>query len=198
MPFSGAAATRFWGHDAAWDLTSYEGKAQAAVNIMDRTLAKDSLMLCDSAWPMMVSWNTADRVGDPTLESRIFSAVTGIDTDEAGLKRYGERIFNLQRTILLREGRRPRTDDVLKPFNYTDPVQSVFMNPEVIVPGPGESVISKRGATLSPQAFETMRNEFYALRRWDVESGCQRRTTLEGQCLGDIVEEIDALGWMTE
>ncbi len=193
-----AAATRFWGHPEAWDLTRYEGKAQAAVNIMDRTLVKDSLMLCDSAWPLMVSWNTPDRVGDPSLESRIFSAVTGIDIDETGLKRYGERIFNLQRAIMLREGRRPGTDDVLKPFNYTDPVQSVFMNPEVIVPGPGDSVISKKGATLSPQAFETIRDEFYALRRWDVESGCQKRTTLEDQGLGDVLEEIDALGWVRE
>jgi aldehyde:ferredoxin oxidoreductase len=193
-----AAAARFWGHPAAWDLTSHEGKAQAAVNIMDRTLVKDSLMLCDSAWPLMVSWNTPDRVGDPSLESRIFSAVTGIDIDEAGLKRYGERIFNLQRAILLREGRQPKTDDVLKAFNYTDPVQSVFMNPEVIVPGPGDSVIRKKGATLSPQGFETMRNEFYALRRWDVESGCQRRTTLEAQGLSDIAEVIDGLGWMRQ
>jgi aldehyde:ferredoxin oxidoreductase len=193
-----AAATRFWGHDAAWDLTRHEGKALAAVNIMDRTLVKDSLMLCDSAWPMMVSWNTVDRLGDPTLESQIFSAVTGIDTDEAGLKAYGERIFNLQRAILLREGRRPRTDDVLKPFNYTEPVQSVFMNPEVIVPGPDDSVISKKGATLSPDAFEAMRDEFYALRGWDVPSGCQRRTTLEDQGLGDLVEELDAMGWLKE
>ena len=193
-----AAANRFWGHPAAWDLTRHEGKAQAAVNIMDRTFVKDSLMLCDSAWPLMVSWNTEDRLGDPTLESRIFSAVTGIDSDEADLKRYGERIFNLQRAILLREGRRPKTDDGLKPFNYTDPVQSVFMNPEVIVPGPGDSVISKKGATLSPQAFETMRDEFYALRRWDVESGCQRRSTLEDLRLGDVLEEIDALGEMRD
>ena len=132
------------------------------------------------------------------MESRIFSAVTGIDTDEAGLKRFGERIFNLQRAVLLREGRRPKTDDGLKPFNFTDPVQSVFMNPEVIVPGPGDSVISKKGATLSPQAFESMRDEFYALRRWDVESGCQRRSTLEDQRLGDVLEEIDALGEMRD
>jgi aldehyde:ferredoxin oxidoreductase len=189
-----AAAGRFWGHDAAWDLTRPEGKAQAAVNIMDRTIAKDSLMLCDSAWPMMVTWHTADRVGDPALESRIYSAVTGTPIDEAGLKRYGERIFNLQRAILLREGRRPKTDDVLKPFNYTDPVQTVFMNPEVIVPGRGDAVISKRGATLTPQAFETMRDEFYTLRGWDAASGCQRKTTLEELGLGFVVEELADLG----
>jgi aldehyde:ferredoxin oxidoreductase len=189
-----AAAGRFWGHDAAWNLTTHEGKAQAAINIMDRTLVKDSLILCDSAWPIMVTWHTADRVGDPSLESRIFSAVTGVDTDETGLQRYGERIFNLQRAILLREGRRPKTDDVLKPFNFTDPVQTVFMNPEVIVPGPGDSVINKKGATLSPQAFETMRDEFYALRHWDVATGCQRKATLSDQGLEFVVDEIDALG----
>ena len=193
--FRGAAA-RFWGHDAAWDLTTHEGKAQAAVNIMDRTLVKDSLMLCDSVWPMMVSWHTPDRVGDPTLESRIFSAVTGIDIDEAGLKIFGERIFNLQRAVLLREGRRPKADDVLKPFNYTDPVQTVFMNPEVIVPGQGDQVVSRKGATLSPQAFETMRDEFYTLRQWDAASGRQRKEVLTRQGLEFVVDELEALGWV--
>jgi len=193
-----AAAQRFWGHPAAWDLTTHEGKAQAAVAIMDRTLVKDSLMLCDSAWPLMVSWNTPDRVGDPSLEGRIFSAVTGIDTDTAGLNRCGERIFNLQRAILLREGRRPKTDDTLAGFNYTDPVQSVFMNPEVIVPGPGDTVVSKKGATLAPAAFEAMRDEFYALRGWDVDSGCQRKPHLENLGLGDIVDEVAAFGWIKD
>jgi len=191
-----AAAARFWRHPAAWDLTTHEGKAQAAVAIMDRTLVKDSLMLCDSAWPLMVSWNTPDRVGDPSLERRILAAVTGIDMDEDGLNRYGERIFNLQRAILLREGRRPGTDDVLAPFNYTDPVQSVFMNPEVIVPGPGDTVVSKKGAILEPAAFETMRAEFYTLRGWDTASGCQRRSRLESLDLGDVADAMAALGYL--
>jgi aldehyde:ferredoxin oxidoreductase len=60
-------------------LTTHEGKAQAAVKIMDRTFVKDSLLLCDSGWPLMVSWNAPDHVGDPGLESRIFTAVTGIE-----------------------------------------------------------------------------------------------------------------------
>ena len=133
-----AAATKFWGHEKAWDLTTHEGKAKAAVNIMNRTYVKDSLLLCDSSWPIMVSQDTPDHLGDPGLESRIFSAVTGIETDETGLNQYGERIFNLQRGVLLREGRRPKTDDVPKEFNFTDPVETVFMNSEVIVPGPGQ------------------------------------------------------------
>ena len=159
----------------------------AATKIIDRTYVKDSLLLCDSVWPLMVSWNTPDHVGDPTLESKLFSAVTGIDTDEAELNQYGERIFNLQRSVLLREGRRPKVDDVPDEFNFVDPVQYVFMNPNVIVPGPGDEVISRKGKTLDRDVFEEMRKEFYELRGWDSESGVQKAETLERLGLSDLV-----------
>jgi aldehyde:ferredoxin oxidoreductase len=193
-----AAATKFWGHEKAWDLNTHEGKAAAAIKIMDRTYVKDSLLLCDSCWPMMVSWNTLDRVGDSDLESRMFSAVTGIDTDEAGLNRFGERVFNLQRGILLREGRRAKQDDVLREFNYTDPVETVFMNPDVMVPGPGEEVSSRKGQTLDRKVFDTMRTEFYELRGWDAETGLQKPETLEGLGLSDLVEELKKTGLIEE
>ena len=164
-----------------------EGKAAAAVKIMDRTYAKDSLLLCDSAWPLIFSWNTPDHVGDPGLESRIFTAVTGIETDEAALNQYGERIFNLQRAILLREGRRPKDDDVLADFNFTDPVETVFLNPNVIVPGPGEEIVSRRGQVLDRSVFEEMRREFYELRGWDPESGLQKAETLTRLGLSDLI-----------
>jgi len=182
-----AAATTFWGSDKAWDLNTHEGKAVAAARIIDRTYVKDSLLLCDSAWPLMVSWNTPDQVGDPTLESRTFSAVTGIETDEAGLHQYGERIFNLQRHVLLREGRRPKVDDVPEEFNFVAPVEAVFMNPDVIVPGPGEEVISRKGQILDREVFEEMRKEFYELRGWDSESGLQKAETLDRLGLSDLV-----------
>ncbi len=189
-----AAATKFWGHEKAWDLNTHEGKAMAAVNIMNRTYVKDSLLLCDSSWPIMVSWNTPDHVGDPGLESRIFSAVTGIVTDEIELNQYGERIFNLQRGVLLREGRRPKADDVPEEFNFTDPVETVFMNPDVIVPGTGQEVISRKGQTLDRDVFEAMRKEFYDLRGWDSESGLQKAKTLEHLGLSDLVQDLKQIG----
>ena len=188
------AATKFWGNDKAWDLTTHEGKAMAAAKIIDRTYVKDSLLLCDSCWPIMVSWNTPDHVGDPELESRIFSAVTGIETDEAGLNQYGERIFNLQRGILLREGLRSKEDDVPEEFNFTVPVETVFMNPDVIVPGSGEEVISRKGQTLNRNVFEKMRKEFYELRGWDTESGLQKVETLERLEMPDLVEDLKRIG----
>lgn len=192
-----AAAEKFWGHDKAWDLNTTEGKAAAATRIMDRTYTKDSLGLCDSTWPLMVSWNTPDNVGDPELESRVFTAVTGLDMDEAGLRRFGERIFNLQRLILLREGRRPVADDTLEEFNFQDPVQSVFMNPEVLVPGSSQEVLSRKGKTLSPEEFERMRTEFYDLRGWDSGSGLQKMATLRELGLNDVVPDLVKGGFTT-
>ena len=189
-----AAALKFWGHEAAWDLNTHEGKAMAATKIIDRTYVKDSLLLCDSCWPMMVSWNPTDNVGDPALESRLYSAITGIETDEAGLNRYGERIFNLQRGILLREGWRPKADDVVEEFNYTDPVETVFMNPDVIVPGPGKEIISRKGRTLDQADFEAMRKEFYDLRGWDPESGLQKAETLGHLDLSDLSQDLTRIG----
>jgi aldehyde:ferredoxin oxidoreductase len=182
------AARRFWGHERAWDMTVPDGKAIAAARIMDRTFAKDSLVLCDSCWPLMVSRHTPDRVGDPSLESQYVTAVTGIDIDEDGLLAYGERIFNLQRDILIREGRRPKTDDVPAEFNFTDPVETVFMNPEVIVPGPGDEIVSHKGKTLDREVYETLRREFYELRGWDPETGEQKPETLERLGLQDLMD----------
>jgi aldehyde:ferredoxin oxidoreductase len=188
------AATKFWKHEKAWDLTTHEGKAMAAANIIDRTYTKDSLLLCDSVWPMMVTWNTPDYVGDPSLESRIFTAVTGVEIDEAGLNQYGERIFNLERGVLLREGRQPKINDVPAEFNFTDPVETVFMNPDVIVPGPGGKVISRKGETLKQDEFETMRKEFYELRGWDPASGMQKAETLEHLGLSDLAKDLKKMG----
>ena len=128
------------------------------------------------------------HVGDSGLESRIFTAVTGVETDETRLNQYGERIFNLQRAILLRAGRHPPKDDYPEDFNFTDPVESVFMNPEIIIPGVGEEVISRKGKTLDRNVFETMRKEFYEIRGWDTESGLQKAATLERIGLSEIAK----------
>jgi aldehyde:ferredoxin oxidoreductase len=188
------AAARFWGSEKAWDLTTYEGKALATVRIQDRTLMKDSLVLCDSVWPMMDSFNTPDNVGDPTLESRLFSAVTGIDTDEEGLLAYGERIFNQQRAILLREGWKAREDDMPAEYNFIEPVEEDMLNPRLIVPGPTEEPVSIRGNVLDRQKFEEMREEFYNLRGWDPRTGLQKKETLARLGMTDVAEELEKAG----
>lgn len=189
-----AAAERFWGSEKAWDLTTYEGKALAAVKIQDRTYVKDSLVLCDFGWPILDSFHTEDHVGDPTLESRLFTAVTGIASDEEALSRYGERIFNLQRGILLREGWQARKSDVPAEFNFTDPVQTDILNPHLLVPGPTGEPVSVKGTVLDRRKFEQMREEFYELRGWDPETGLQKSGTLERMGLPDVGRDLRRRG----
>jgi len=187
-----AAAAKFWGHEKAWDMTTMEGKAIATVKIQDHTYVKDSLGLCDFGWPIMDSFNTEDHTGDPTLESRLFSAVTGIDTDEEALDRYGERIFNLQRAILLREGWKALDDDRPKEFNFTEPAVWDALNPKLIVPGPTEEPVSIKGNMLDPIRFEDMRKEFYALRGWDANTGLQKRPRLEALGLWEPAKQLES------
>ena len=88
--------------------------------------------------------------------------------------------------ILLREGWRPVEDDVVEAFNFTDPVNAVFMNPAVIVPGPGDEVVSRKGRTLDRDVFNEMRREFYTIRGWDPETGLQKSETLDRLDLSDL------------
>jgi aldehyde:ferredoxin oxidoreductase len=64
------------------------------------------------------------------------------------------------------------------------------MNPEVIIPGVGEEVISRKGQTLDRNVFETMRKEYYELRGWDAESGLQKAETLERIGLPELVQDL--------
>ncbi len=185
-----AAAETFWGSEKAWDFTTYEGKALAAVKIQDRSCVKDSLALCDFGWPIMDSFNTPDHVGDASLESSLFSAVTGVETDEAALNRAGERIFNLQRGVLLREGWQAGDADVPAEFNFTKPVETDPLNPNLLVPGPTEEPNSVKGNILDRVKFEQMREEFYRLRGWDTESGLPQCGTLQRLDLADMAQDL--------
>ena len=187
-------ALRFFGSEAAADFSMYEGKALAARRIQDREYAKECLILCDIQWPVMTSPNTEDHVGDPSLESKFFSAVTGREVDEDGLYRLGEKVFNLQRAILAREGHEGRQSDRLPEFNFSTPLKFQFINPELLVPGPEGKPVSRKGAVLGRQEFERMKDEYYELRGWDVPSGKQTRSLLENLGLGQVADELEGRG----
>lgn len=193
-----AIARRFWGSDTAADFSTYEGKALAGVKIQDRQYAKESLIVCDFLWPVMFSPFTRDKMGDPTLESRLLSAVTGRDMDEAGLYRVGERVFNFQRAIHAREKRKGREHDALEEFNFTIPLKGDFGNPECLVPGKNGKPFSRKGLTLDRDEFEKMKDEYYEIREWDPATGLQTREKLEALNLGDVAEELGREGLLAQ
>jgi aldehyde:ferredoxin oxidoreductase len=146
----------------------------------------------------MYSEATVDNVGDPTLESQICSAVTGKEIDEEGLYRIGERVFNLQRAILIREGWQGRADDILEEFEFSSPLSGVadFGNPEVLIPGEDGRTISRKNLSVDRKEFERMKDEFYDLRGWDIKTGLQKKSTLEELDLADVAGTMEAGGFL--
>ena len=184
-------AEMYWGSAAAADYMTYEGKALAAKKIQDRTYAIESLILCNIRWPMIHKQTYRDAIN---LPSQIFSAITGWELDEAELDRIGERIFNLQRAILLRQGWGGRSGDRLLDFHHEEPLQYLNFDPECKVPGRNGEAVSRKGAVVDRKEFEKMKSEYYGLRGWDVESGLQSRARLKELQLEDVADDMDKRG----
>lgn len=187
-----ALAKSLWGSELAADFSTYEGKALAAKTMQDYTYAKESLGLCDALWPMIYAKYSDEGVGD--LESKILSAITGKEVDKEGFYRIGEKTFNLQRAILVREHHEGREGDKLLDFYHTMPLSAITtgvrFNPECLLPGSGGAIISRKGEVVDRERFEKMKDEYYQLRGWDVASGLQTKAKLKELGLQDIVANI--------
>ena len=177
-------AKAFWGSDAAADVSSYEGKALAAVKIQNRAYIEDSLGLCDSGWPIVYSFSKPDPVGDPDLEAKIFTAVTGVEGKE--IDRYAERIVNVQRMIMIREGRKLPDDDFPLEFQFTEPLKATR---PLLVPGPGDEPVNAAGKVLDRDKFTDLLREYYYLRGWDKNTGIPLPETLSVLGMADMISE---------
>jgi aldehyde:ferredoxin oxidoreductase len=187
-------AQRFWGSELAADFSTYKGKALATTMIQNRECAKESLILCDWMWPITHVKHSDGHAGDPALESRLLSSVIGTEVSENELYRTGERIFNLQRAILAREGHVGRNSDVLPEPFFTRPLRWAVQDPECLAPGKDGEVISRKGAVVDREQFEQMKDEYYELRAWDVATGLQTTAQLATIGLGDIAADLHKRG----
>jgi aldehyde:ferredoxin oxidoreductase len=100
---------------------------------------------------------------------------------------------------MCREGRAGRKDDIIGEFNFTEPIEQEegmigLFNPDLEMPGPGDTIITRKGATMDRAEFERMKDEYYDLREWDVATGLQKRKLLEDLGLSCVCRELDGLG----
>ena len=148
-------------------------------------------------WPILWVRYSEDHIGDATLESQVFSAITGRELDEKELNKIGERIFNLQRAILMRQGWGGREGDRLLDYLHEEPIQYVRFDRECLVPGRGGEITSRKGAAVEREEFEKMKSEYYELRGWDVESGLQTAAKLRELELGDVASDLEKSGLLS-
>ncbi len=183
-------AERFWGSAEAGDMTTLRGKALAAKKIQDRQIAKECAGFCDWMFPIIDIPTGEKHVGDPAIESRILSAAFNREITEDDYYRFGERTFNLQRAVMLREGHRARTDDYLPSEWHERALETHVADPECLVPGKNGVIVSQIGRKADRDIFEATRDEYYEYRGWDVKTGLQSGKNLASLGLKNIIDGL--------
>jgi aldehyde:ferredoxin oxidoreductase len=139
----------------------YKGKGLVVKHFEEMAAIADSLGVCKNTYNNMevLSWEgTAD----------LLQAATGWDISGEQVRRIGERIVNLERLFIGREGI-TRKDDTLPRRFLEEPM------PE----GSGSST----GSVLE---LEPMLDEYYRARGWDVKTGLPTREKLEELGMGEL------------
>lgn len=155
----------------AWE---YEGKARAVLDCEHKNIADDLLGIC---WEIINRITNDAMLSDyPALIIYLFSAATGVDMDLEKLNRTVDKVITLERAFISREGQ-TRKDDTLPERFFTEPLPD----------GPN------KGRKLDKQKFEKMKDEYYALRGWDVKTGIPTREKLEEFGLKDVADELAKL-----
>jgi aldehyde:ferredoxin oxidoreductase len=146
---------------------------QVVKRFHERAILKDSYIVCDVAFPYVYNANSKDHVGDTSLESQLFSAVTGVKLTEEASYKTGDMLCTLERTIAARDGR-SRKDDVLRD-RYHETADAADRKYE-------------------RNDLEKAKDAYYRLRGWDVGTGIPIGQTLEKHGLKDVAGELQRRG----
>jgi len=170
-----AWSKKMFGTEDAIKATEYDGKPAALIYEMDGAAIADSLGYCVTMIRPGRTGAPGSQFGDTSYQfaAERFTAATGIPVDEAGLFEYGKRVCNLERAIVVRDGR-TRETDAIPDFFFNVPVAD----------GP------QQGKRLDRERFERMKDEYYALRGWDPATGLQKASTLKNLGMADVAEEL--------
>ncbi|MBU2499508.1 MAG: aldehyde:ferredoxin oxidoreductase, partial [Proteobacteria bacterium] len=147
---------KVYGGPVSNELSSYDGKARMVWWHELLNAVSDALGIC-----RFQTVFSSPHALQYTQFSRLIAHVTGLCVTPKELKRAGERIYTLERSMLVKSGI-SRQDDTL-PKRYFD---------EPIPEGPA------KGEVISREDFSRMVDEYYQLHGWD-ENGVPKKDTLK-------------------
>ena len=146
-----------------------EGKAALTIWLEKNTSLYNSLGLC------LFSCNLWCALG-PTHYAKLYSACTGWQVTPEELMKTGDRIFNLMKAYIVRQGLTRKDDDW--PARYYEE------------PWPGEV---RKGALLSRDKMDRLLDEYYDLRGWDKETGVPTKRKLIELDLDYVADELSSM-----
>jgi len=154
------------------DPLSYENKAAGVIFYESNAALADMFETCKFQSP----WLGAHFL-DAEIWAELFSAATGVKTNAEDLVRAGERVYNVERAFIAREGAR-RKDDIPPWREFEEPYPN----------GP------YKGQVLNRKKYEAMLDEYYTLHGWDVKTGIPCKKKLLELGLADVAKNLEKLG----
>jgi aldehyde:ferredoxin oxidoreductase len=109
--------------------------------------------------------------------AELLTCTTGIDFDAEGIRKTAERINNLERAYLVREGV-TRKDDAIHGRIMDEPVPSG----------------THKGKMLNREKFNAMLDDYYDIVGWNKKTGIPEKSTLLGLGLQDVAAELEKMG----
>ena len=168
-PYTPEEAEKLFGSKEVMKTTSYV-KAAPAILYQHRAAVTDSMQICRFA-------SEANGGGVEIKDmAELFSLATGISIDDDEMHRAGERIFNLERAYIVREGIR-RKDDRL---------EGRWIEGEV-------SGGQFKGEKHDPVKWEEMLDDYYLRRGWD-KNGIPTQEKLLELGLPEAAEDMKRIG----
>ena len=146
----------------------------------------DSLTMCDyngmaGAWAS--PWKELNYRGEPDIEARLYSLVTGETVDKAGFEKLGTRIVTLFRALTARY------------MNEKDQRNKHDLAPEWCFElSEGEEVYTKGNNILDRADMEIAKGWFYEEFGWDSVTGMPTRATLENLNLKYVADDLAQRG----
>ncbi len=171
--YGSAEAAHFFKPDGVG--LNWEWAPQTVRRFFERTVLKDCYVVCDVAFPYLYNANSDDHVGDSSIESRLYSAVTGQDLSEEASYEVGGMLYALERAIQAREGR-TREDDVLHDLCFEQ--------------------ADLAGRRYDREDLERAKDEYYRLNEWD-ERGVPTKARLNALGLSDVAADLEKRGLLT-
>jgi aldehyde:ferredoxin oxidoreductase len=171
---AGPLAKKWMGSEKAFDQYTIDYKAEAANHGMLMAMELDCLPLCDNKFPLWYSQHTENKLGDDEIGSKILYAITGIEKTQKELYEMLDPIWDLERAIACREGRR-RTDDWLHEYNFQG--------------------MDKEGRRLLKDDLKKLLDDLYNLRGWDLSTGIPTKEKLESVSLIDVAKDLERRGF---
>ncbi len=151
-----------------------------------------SVLYCDWVWPLFFTPNSADKSGPtPEGEPKFFNAVTGKSLSFTDGIEVGRKIWNLDRSIWILQGRH-RDMEVHAGYVYNVPTRSDYYLP--VYQNGKWTYSANKGRVLDKAKFEEWKTKYYDFEGWNSSNGWPRRGTLEKIGLKKVADTLQSKG----